>query len=248
MLTPFQQSQNYMCQPKGIIPNGTATLPQIGPISMQFNQSAYPQCHTGRLGLSRNSYFLSLLPHSSPYFVIENKGAKKFKLRVGGSITSQYTHFKAVNSSKWMAEFSNLGFNGISMGKQNVTFTSTKEQIRIPNNTFNAIKHELINNFLCISKKGVIYCPCTLGISSSFPSFLLESPNSTFMIKPTEYLSQMDEICKAKLVPTLSSSWSVHILMIHSVNMMFNYKTGQVSIANQNKIVQPDVQNVEYSQ
>ena len=34
MLTPFQQSQNYMCQPKGIIPNGTATLPQIGPISM----------------------------------------------------------------------------------------------------------------------------------------------------------------------------------------------------------------------
>ena len=69
MLTPFQQSQNYICQPKTNISHGTATLPKIGPISMTFNQSAYPFCHTGRLGMGRNSYFLSLLPHSSPYFI-----------------------------------------------------------------------------------------------------------------------------------------------------------------------------------
>ena len=126
MLTPFHQSQNYLCQPKGKIPHGTATLPQIGPIFMQFNQSAYPACHTGRLGLAKNSYFLSLLPHSSPYFIIEYKGARKYELKVGGTISSQYTHFASLNSSKWMASFNNLGFNGISLGQQNVTFTSTK--------------------------------------------------------------------------------------------------------------------------
>lgn len=94
---------------------------------MKFNQSAYPSCHFGRLGFSKKAYFLSLLPHSSPFFIIEKKNSHSYILRVGGSLNSQYIHLPPINSSLWMASFSNLGFNGLSLGRQDVAFTSGKQ-------------------------------------------------------------------------------------------------------------------------
>ena len=152
MLTPFQQSQNYICQTKVKVPNDTATFPHLGPLKMNFNESVYPGCHTGMLGFSKSSYFLSLLPHTQPYFIIEQIAAHQYQLKVGGSVTSPYEQFVPVNSSKlWMARFVNIDFNGISMGHQDVVFmTNSYDKMRVPQKAFAVIKNELVGNYLCI--------------------------------------------------------------------------------------------------
>ena len=61
------------------------------------------------------------------------------------------------------------------------------------------------------------------------------------MVKPSAYLIQNDEICKVSITSTLSTSWSIHILMLNNVNMIFNYKTGGVSITHNSKTLQQDV-------
>jgi len=140
-----------------------------------------------------------------------------------------------------MASFSNLGFNGISLGRQEVAFTSGKEELRVPEKSYSVIKHLLITSFLCIEEQKEIYCPCTLGISSSFPSFLFQTPSSTFEVKPDAYMLESNEICKVSVMPTLSSFWSVHVLMLNNVDILFDYGRGGVSIAHHSKIIQTNV-------
>ena len=121
----------------------------------------YPGCHTGVLGFSKSSYFLSLLPHAEPYFVIEQVAAHQYQLKVGGSVTSAFEQFQGVQSSGlWMAGFGNIDFNGISMGKQNVVFVTEKYEMKVPQKAFAVVKNQLVRNYLCKVDQNFIYCPC----------------------------------------------------------------------------------------
>lgn len=75
---------------------------------MVFNQVVFPFCKIGRLGFSKSSEFLSLLPKSEQFYIIEreNKNNKEgFRLRVGGYYNENFTFFDSNADSKWMVEF-----------------------------------------------------------------------------------------------------------------------------------------------
>ena len=94
MLNPFHLNQNFICRPKSILTKDVAIFPKLGPLNIKFNQTIYPQCKQGRLGLGKNSYFLSILPNASQTFEVKRTNTREmglnYEITVGGSITSQF--------------------------------------------------------------------------------------------------------------------------------------------------------------
>ena len=127
---------------------------------------------------------MALLPHTAPYFVIEQIGSHQYSLKVGGSVSSTFEQFQPINSSLWMASFANIDFNGISLGKQNVVLETTEYEMKIPSKAFFVIKDTLVRNYLCTLDQSYIYCPCSLGINRAFPTFMFSTANSTYQILP----------------------------------------------------------------
>lgn len=72
----------------------------------------------------------------------------------------------------------------------------------------------------------------------NYPSIFLETGNGSYEIRPTAYLIEQDEICLATIVGTYQPYWSVHLLMIHDVNLIFDFGTGSVGIAQRSKSIQ----------
>ena len=97
-----------------------------------------------------------------------------------------------MNSSLWMMTFPNIVFNNHPVGQQNIVFTSAAYQLGIPHSAYLMVRSQLITNFLCIEKLSRIYCPCTTGISSNYPPFILQTGNDSFEIKPNAYLIEQD--------------------------------------------------------
>jgi hypothetical protein len=199
MINPFHLSQNYVCQNtiNGTVKN-TATFKNIGPLTVSVLEQVYPNCTIGQIGFSKNAYFLSLLPTTAQFFVIEKRvnsiegSAQNWELRVGGGINSQYAYFPPAGGPRWMAPFHDVTFNGITLGPQNVSLETDEYYLDIPIAIYDTVRSQLLRNFYCIEDKNIIYCPCTTGISSSFPSFYLNTLNTSFLIKPVAYLTEQD--------------------------------------------------------
>jgi hypothetical protein len=106
MLNPFRLSEDYRCK-EGL--NATAEdiakFSKIGPLTVPFTQIVYPQCKAGKLGFSKNAVFLSLLPKSDQFFIIEKENSesksKKLNLRIGGEYTQNFVFFDSITESLW---------------------------------------------------------------------------------------------------------------------------------------------------
>jgi len=106
-----------------------------------------------------------------------------------------------------MLTIPNIVFNNHAAGTQNVSITSGTYQLGIPQSAYLMVRHQLLTNFLCIEQQNKIYCPCTSGISSSYPPFIFQTGNGSYQIKPTAYLIQKDEICLVKIAAIQESYW-----------------------------------------
>ena len=116
------------------------------------------------------------MPVSEQFFIIypETNTQKKiirWKLDVGGTIKNSYNYFTTVNSDDWNIQTTNIKFDEISFQQQTIKFITKESYLGIPNPYFSYIKTKLIDNYNCQYKNQIIYCPCTAGISSSFPNF-----------------------------------------------------------------------------
>ena len=106
-----------------------------------------------------------------------------------------------------MFNIPNIAFNNHPTGPQNITLVSGAYRLGIPQAAYWMVRRQLLTNFLCVEKQGKIYCPCTSGISSNYPPFILQTGNSSFEIKPTAYLIEQDEICMATIVGISQPYW-----------------------------------------
>lgn len=103
-----------------------------------------------------------------------------YEIAVGGSITSSFYEFPPINSSLWMLTIPNIAFNNHPTGPQNITFLSGTYQLGIPQAAYLMVRRQLLTNFLCVEKLAKIYCPCTSGISSNYPPFILQTGSSSY--------------------------------------------------------------------